>query len=109
MCPTANGGDGNAVIPPYYGPASPWPPTAFPAAGSFTTRNGLTNGLEWPLVNGWLLVEAKWAVDGKWHGVTREWLQLGFARGLNVPTKARVWLRIACDEHFDHRPGMQLP
>ncbi len=87
VCPTANGGDGNAVIPPYYGPPSPWPPTAFPAAGSFTTRNGLANGLEWPLVNGWLRVEAKWAADGKWHAITREWLQLGFARGLNVPTK----------------------
>ena len=41
---------------------------------------------EWPLVNGWLLVEAKWAADGQWHGVTTEWLGLGFARGLAAPT-----------------------
>ena len=40
---------------------------------------------EWPLINGWLLVEAKWASDGKWHGITKEWLGLGFARGLAVP------------------------
>jgi hypothetical protein len=41
---------------------------------------------EWPLVNGWLLVEAKWTSDRKWHGITKEWLGLGFARGLAVPT-----------------------
>jgi Tfp pilus assembly protein PilX len=40
---------------------------------------------EWPLVDGWLLVEAKWTSDAKWHGVTKEWLGLGFARGLEVP------------------------
>lgn len=42
-------------------------------------------GTEWPLINGWLLVEAKWAADGNWHGVTKEWMQLGFARGLTPP------------------------
>jgi len=42
---------------------------------------------EWPIIGGWLTVEVKWASDGLWHGVTREWLGLGFARGLNVPTK----------------------
>jgi Tfp pilus assembly protein PilX len=41
---------------------------------------------EWPIVDGWLLVEAKWASDGLWHGVTKEWLALGFARGIQVPT-----------------------
>lgn len=41
---------------------------------------------EWPLINGWLLVEAKWASDGRWHRVTKEWLGLGFARGLGIPT-----------------------
>jgi Tfp pilus assembly protein PilX len=96
-CPTTNGGDNNFVIPKYYGPMSTWPPlgsfapTAFPAATTtiFTTGNGsaTTNGLEWPLVNGWLLVEANWASDGAWHGVTKEWLKLGFARGLNVPVQ----------------------
>ena len=44
---------------------------------AFTTANGGTNGLEWPLINGWLLVEVKWASDQKWHGVTQEWLGSG--------------------------------
>ena len=41
---------------------------------------------EWPLINGWLLVEAKWAADGKWHGVTTEWLGMGFGRAVAVPS-----------------------
>jgi len=41
---------------------------------------------EWPLINGWLLVEAKWTSDGRWHGITPEWLGLGFGRGVAVPT-----------------------
>ncbi|MGA7751264.1 MAG: hypothetical protein WCB05_00480 [Candidatus Sulfotelmatobacter sp.] len=94
-CPTTNGGDSNFVIPKYYGPVSNGPggaaltPTAFPAWSNFTSGNtGAANakGLEWPLINGWLLVEVKYASDQKWHGVTQEWLQLGFARGLQVPT-----------------------
>jgi hypothetical protein len=40
---------------------------------------------EWPLLNGWLLVEVKFASDGRWHGVTKEWMSLGFGRGLGVP------------------------
>ena len=95
VCPTANNGDGNFIIPPIYGPVSNGPggaalvPTAFPAATAFITGNTLagTSGLEWPLINGWLLVEVKWASDGQWHGVTQEWLTLGFARGLQVPTQ----------------------
>lgn len=92
VCPAT--GDTNFVIPPIYGPVSNGPggasmtPTAFPAAGSFTTADGGTNGLEWPINNGWLLVEVKDASTGKWRGVTQEWLQLGFARGLQVPTQA---------------------
>ena len=39
----------------------------------------------WPLVHGWLRVEYKDA-GGNWNGVTTQWLQLGFARGANVPT-----------------------
>jgi hypothetical protein len=94
-CPTTRGGDPNFVIPKYYGPVSNGPggaamtPSSFPAWNSFTTANtgaAGANGLEWPLINGWLLVEVKYASDQKWHGVTREWLQLGFARGLQVPT-----------------------
>ena len=85
--------DPQFVIPQYYGPQSNGPggaaltPTAFPAPAAFTTPNNGANGLEWPLVNGWLLVEVKYSSDQKWHGVTKEWLQLGFARGLQVPTQ----------------------
>ncbi len=86
QCPTTHGGDSNFMIPPYYGPYSPWPPTAIPASAGFGTANGGANGFEWPLVNGWLRVEAKWN-DGIWHPVTNEWLGLGFARGVNVPTQ----------------------
>jgi hypothetical protein len=95
QCPTANGGDSNFVIPKYYGPMSNGPgnaamtPTAFPVASLTKPNTGVAgnNGLEWPLIGGWLLVEAKWASDENWHPVTQEWLQLGFARGLQVPTQ----------------------
>src|SRR5262249_20085401 len=42
---------------------------------------------DWPLIDGWLRVETKWA-DGTWHAVTAEWLSLGFARGLLPPNSA---------------------
>jgi Tfp pilus assembly protein PilX len=100
-CPTTKGGDGNFVIPPYYGPMTAWPPASpswapqtFPAASAanFSTQNeawvsGTSDGLEWPLIGGWLRVEAKWASDEVWHPVTIEWLKLGFARGVSVPTQ----------------------
>jgi hypothetical protein len=65
-------GDSNFVWPP-------WVP------GTATATQNVTKA-EWPIINGWLLVEVKWASDGLWHGVTREWLTMGFARGLQVPT-----------------------
>ncbi len=40
----------------------------------------------WNLVDGWLRVEYQNAA-GAWVGITNEWLQLGFARGLVSPTK----------------------
>jgi hypothetical protein len=39
----------------------------------------------WNLVDGYLRVEYKDA-GGNWHGVTNQWLQLGFARSNVVPT-----------------------
>ena len=42
---------------------------------------------EWPQVDGWLRVEVKQA-DGTWLPVTAEWLQLGFARGLQSPNSS---------------------
>jgi hypothetical protein len=65
-------GDANFVWPP-------WVP-----GGTNATQDPTL--AEWPIVNGWLLVEVKWASDELWHGVTKEWLGLGFARGLQVPT-----------------------
>jgi len=94
-CPSTHGGDATQIIPKYYGPVSNGPggatmatPAAFPASTLTGINTGAANatGLEWPLVNGWLLVEVKYASDGAWHGVTSEWLGLGFARGLQVPT-----------------------
>ncbi len=101
-------GDGNFVIPPYFGgpgysnATNNWPPTVYPqtpqtfpplvtaGAATFTTPNGgaagVNNGLEWPLIGGWLLVEYK-NNAGNWVGITNEWLQMGFARGVNVPTQ----------------------
>src|ERR1700683_1621353 len=64
-------GDGNFVWPP-------WVP------GGTTAVHNPTKA-EWPIINGWLLVEVLNQNTGLWVGVTREWLQLGFARGLQVP------------------------
>jgi Tfp pilus assembly protein PilX len=65
-------GDTNFVWPP-------WVP-----GGTAATQDATQ--AEWPLVNGWLLVEVLNSSSGLWVGVTKEWLQLGFARGLQVPT-----------------------
>ena len=65
-------GDPNFVWPP-------WVP------GGPTSVHNVTSA-EWPIINGWLLVEVLNANTGLWTGVTKEWLQLGFARGLQVPT-----------------------
>jgi hypothetical protein len=65
--------------PTWQGPpvaVAPLPPgTCLPAAG--------VN--QWPLVDGWLRVEYR-NPAGNWIGVTRTWLQLGFARGIAIPT-----------------------
>jgi type II secretory pathway pseudopilin PulG len=43
-------------------------------------------GSPWNLVDGWLRVEYLNGA-GAWVGVTTQWLQLGFARGINPPTR----------------------
>jgi Tfp pilus assembly protein PilX len=58
-----------------------WPPWV---PGGTTAAHNTTQA-EWPIVNGWLLVEVLNSSTGLWTGVTKEWLQLGFARGLQVP------------------------
>jgi hypothetical protein len=64
-----SGSTGCAVTYPYY--SAP------------TTANTDT----WSLLDGYLRVEYKDST-GAWHGVTREWLGLGFARGVVPPTTA---------------------
>ena len=54
-------------------------------------------GNPWPLVDGWLRVEYKNAA-GNWIGVTRTWLQLGFARGTGHPGNCAGW---------KHRPSQR--
>jgi hypothetical protein len=54
-----------------------------------TTAGVRTATTSWPLVQGCLTVEVQYA-DGSWHGVTNEWLGLGFARGLLPPAAAGV-------------------
>jgi Tfp pilus assembly protein PilX len=41
--------------------------------------------LKWPLIGGYLRIERR-RNDGSWDAVTREWLELGFVRGLTAPT-----------------------
>jgi hypothetical protein len=59
-----------------------WP--QFVPGGPTATQN--VTKAEWPIINGWLLVEVLNSASGLWVGVTKEWLQLGFARGVQVPT-----------------------
>jgi Tfp pilus assembly protein PilX len=68
---TCTQGDSNFVWPP-------WVPGG-------TTATHYATKAEWPIINGWLLVEVQNATTGLWVGVTKEWLQLGFARGIQVP------------------------
>ena len=93
-------GDSNFIWPP-------WVP------GGTTATHNATKA-EWPLINGWLLVEVQNASSGLWVGVTKEWLQLGFARGLNVPTQpglgcaspANNLTTNGCNALTDHKNGI---
>ena len=71
-CPT-----GCPTVPayPFFAPPNPVGLTNY-SSGSTTS---------WSLIDGYLRVEY---IDssGVWHPVTNEWLQLGFARGLQPPT-----------------------
>lgn len=57
----------------------------FPPAYYVTPPTPETNS-SWNLIDGYLRVEA--LEGGAWVGVTKEWLQLGFARGATPPTVA---------------------
>jgi hypothetical protein len=54
------------------------PPTSVTVAGTTTTTQ------PWNLLDGYVRVEIR-QNDGTYAGVTREWLELGFARGVNPP------------------------
>ena len=77
---------------PYYAVPNPALPVE---GGALTTYNqiystgpGTTAGSDsWGLIDGWLRVEYL-NNSGVWVGVTNEWLQLGFARGVTAPTAA---------------------
>jgi len=71
-CTGTNVGDPNFIFPKFV-----------PGGTAATQYTPLS---EWPLVNGWMLVEVLNASTGAYVGVTKEWLQLGFARGVQVPT-----------------------
>lgn len=49
--------------------------------------SGVSSTSSWPLINGFLRVEIR-KDDGTFMPVTREWLELGFARGLLPPNSA---------------------
>ncbi len=87
LCPPTN--LASTVSPPQ--PANcpttgAYPYFAPPNASGSTTYNSASSKA-WSLIDGYLRVEYK-DTSGNWHGVTNEWLQLGFARGLAPPTTA---------------------
>ena len=61
-------------------------PASTEAWAASPTGSSLRRPDPWNLVDGWLRVEYQNA-GGVWVGITTEWLQLGFARGVNPPTK----------------------
>jgi hypothetical protein len=64
-------------------PAWTLPPTA---NASMTLADPLNGSNNWNLINGWIRVEyLDTASPPQWHGITRQWLGYGFARGINVP------------------------
>ncbi len=82
LCPPTN---------PKYGdpagcPATPAPPYYVVNNAAPTVVNNGT--ATWNLIDGYLRVEYKDA-SGAWNPVTREWLGLGFARGVTPPTHPR--------------------
>lgn len=80
---------------PYVSPGSPLAPspscfaTAAQAAALVPvgTASAPAPPTKWNLVDGYLRVEIRKS-DGTYTPVTKEWLELGFARGVNPPTAA---------------------
>jgi hypothetical protein len=76
-CPSTGG------IYPYYSLPNPYTPIS----GSALTAYNSASSNAWSLIDGYLRVEYQDA-SGNWHPVTREWLGLGFARGVTAPTQS---------------------
>ena len=85
------GGENNWTIVPATPPAAQATlvPVTAPLLTPTTTKvAGTTTVVQpWNLLDGYLRVEARQA-NGAFAPVTQEWLQLGFARGVNPPTSA---------------------
>jgi type II secretory pathway pseudopilin PulG len=79
-CTLGKGCDANFIVPPKIGGAT------FPSGVK-----------EWPQIDGWLRVEVQDLNSTVWRPVTKEWLGLGFARGLAVPAS------VAANTLTDHR------
>lgn len=62
------------------GNANPNPAPAYP----YEVTSNIDKAATWNMLDGYLRVQYKDA-GGAWHGVTREWLGLGFARGALPP------------------------
>jgi len=61
-----------------------------PEAGCVVQTNPPPANTTWPLVRGWLRVEYLDSTSGKWTGVTKEWLQYGFAKSNTARTAPGV-------------------
>lgn len=60
--------------------------TAAPLPANLTIPDAANGSGNWNLINGWIRVEyLDTASPPQWHGITRQWLNYGFARGINVP------------------------
>ncbi len=91
LCPPANPANGIPAGCPGT-PTSLTPGNPAPSFPYYAVQPGgvvpswLTIGTAaWNLIDGYLRVEYK-DDNGVWHGVTQEWLSLGFARGQTPPT-----------------------
>jgi hypothetical protein len=98
--PVANGGwaqngvvvNGNVANPYYFGQANTDCAGGKGCDSNFVTPptvHGITfpSGVkEWPQIDGWMRVEVQDLNSTVWRPVTKEWLGLGFARGLAVPS-----------------------
>ncbi len=85
ICPPTTAGVKSGTTYPTGCPSSAaYPFFALPDRNA-ATLNDSAYATSWSLIDGYLRVEYKDS-SGNWNPVTLEWLQLGFARGLNPPT-----------------------